>query len=391
MGNLNGTESGAKMSGENMPTLFIRVVRPQNMQDARNSLLKRFEGQYLPIHYIASVPPTNEKGSFTFMMVQQGGASGYIASNMQPFPSPAGSKIACNPEFFFSGTSPPQPIPGKVPQGSPMVKVTIEVKMVNSRVTSTVTVIAAPSITSLTLSKPVATWTLDAAGWTTAGITTREAETFSNEQYHWQPKAKFALRQDFQDLRDLTNVGPKPAPAGPKFTHEELGSRTMLSLSLAGPGLGMQQGATGEFAFAGEYVPIAIFASALVVQRLMIKRNGRMPVRDAPMNEIGTPDGRVVYHPDFFLPPMLGGNATPRQKPLPPGSPLVTIDQELTLNTPAVFRFFRVKFDTGRFQVAHAAPREQNFAIAIEKIQFNVGIIQRGGISAQVSLPSFPN
>lgn len=211
MGNLNGTESGAKMSGANMPTLLIRVIRPQNMQDARNTFLKTFVGQYLPIHYIASVPPTNDKGSFTFMMVQQGGTSGYIASNMQPFPSPAGSNIVCNPEFFVSGTSPPQPIPGKVPQGSPMVKVTIEVKMVNSRVTSTVTVIAAQSITSLTVSKPVATWTLDAAGWTTAGITTIEAETFSNEQYYWQPKAKFALRQNFQDLRDLRNVGPKGA------------------------------------------------------------------------------------------------------------------------------------------------------------------------------------
>lgn len=376
MGNLNGTESGAKMSGAKMPTLVIRVVRPQNMQDARSSLLKRFEGQYLPIHYIASVPHTNDKGSFTFMMVQQGGASGYIASNMQPFPSPAGSNIVCNPDFFVSGTSPPQPIPGKVPEGSPMVKVTIEVKMANSRVTSRVTVIAAQSITSLTLSNPVATWTLDAAGWTTASITTREAETFSNEVLNWQPKARFALRQDFQDLRDLTNLGPKvPEEASrPLLTHEELGSRTMLSLSL--PGLGMHQGATGVFDFAGEYVPIAITTNNFVSQRVMIKRNGRTPVRDTPLSEFGTPDQRMVYHPDFFFPPMLGGNAKPRQKPLPPGSPLVTIDQDLTPNTPAVFRFFRVKFDTEKAQVALGTSREPNFAIAIEKIQFNVSIAE---------------
>lgn len=382
MGNLIGTESGAKMSGTNMPTLVIRVVRPQNMQDARNNFLKTFEGQYLPIHYIASVP-TNDKGSFTFMMVQQGGRSGNISSNMKPFPSPAGSNIVCNPEFFVSGTSPPQPIPGKVPQGSPMVKVTIEVEIVNSRVTSRVTVIAAPSITSLTLSKPVATWVLDAAGWTTAGITTSEAETLSNEEYYWMPKAKFSLRQNFHDLRDLRTLGPKaPEKASrPSLTHEELGSKTLLRLSLAGPGLGMQQNATGEFAFGGEYVPIAIFTNNFVSQRVMIKRNGRTPVRDAPMSEFGPPDQRVVYHPDFFFPPMLGGNATPRQKPglIPARSPLVTIDQELTPNTPAVFRFARVKSDTERVQVAQGTAREPNFAIAIESIKFNV------------SLPSFPN
>lgn len=108
------------------------------------------------------------------------------------------------------------------------------------------------------------------------------------------------------------------------------------------------------------------------------------------MSEFGTPDQRMVYHPDFFFPPMLGGNATPRQKPIRPGSPLVTIDQELTLKTPAVFRFARVKSDTEKAQVAQGTSREPNFAIAIEKIQFNAGIIRRGGISAQVSLPSVP-
>ena len=364
-----GNNIGVPTDGSKLPTLVIRVVRPQNMQDARNTFLKEFEGQYLPIHYLASVP-TNDKGSFTFMLVKQGGRSGNISSNMKPVPSPAGSKVVCNPEFFYNGTS---PIPGKVPQRSPMVKVTIEVAIVNSRMTSKVTVIAAPSITSLTLSKPVATWVLDAAGWTTAGITTSEAETLSNEEYYWMPKAKFSFRQDFHDLRDLRTLGPKvPEKASrPLLTHEELGSKKLLRLSLAGPGLGMQQNATGEFAFAGEYVPIAIFTNNFVFQRVMIKRNG---VRDTPMSEFGPPDQRVVYHPDFFFPPMLGGTATPRQKPglIPARSPLVTIDQELTPNTPAVFRFARVKSDTAKVQVAQGTAREPNFAIAIESINFNV-------------------
>ena len=344
MGNLIGTGSGVKMSGAEMPTLVIRVVRPQNMQDARNNFLRTFEGQYLPIHYIASVPPTNDKGSFTFMMVKQGGTSGYIASNMKPFPSPAGSNIVCNPEFFVSGTSPPLPIPGKVPQGSPMVQVTIEVKMVNSRVTSTVTVIAATSTTPLLLSQPVATWRLDAAGWTTAGITTREAETFSNEPYG--QGAKFALRQNFQDLRDLTSVGPKPAPARPLLTHEELGSKTVLRLSLAAQGLGMQQNATGEFAFGGEYAPIAIFASALEVTTVMIKRAGGTPVRETAMIEHAlSAKQRMLYHPDFFYPPVVGGKASPREIPglIRARAPVVSIVRNLTPNAQSVIRFGRNK------------------------------------------------
>ena len=152
-------------------------------------------------------------------------------------------------------------------------------------------------------------------------------------------------------------------------THADLGSRTMIGLSLAGRGVH-----TGEFDFGGDYVPIAIFTDNVAIRIDMIKRHGRTPVRDTPMSEFRSPDLRMVYHPDFFLPPALG-DAKPRLKPglIPARAPVVTIEKkDLAPNTPAGFRFSRAKSDTQGDPIAQFTTRAPSFTIKIESTQFNV-------------------
>ena len=347
-----------------MPTLAISIMRPQSMEETRFRFIKGFEGRYVPIYHSASVRQDGG-GSMIFMLVKQDGTSGRVSSYLKHFPSPKDSITVCNPDFFVEGSTPPQPKGNKVPQGSPMVKVTMEVKEVNGAVNATVTVDAATSITPLLLSRPVVSWRFDAAGWTAA---VREATALSFEP-NGRP-ATFWLRQDFKEYRDLRDSGRPPQPL---LTHEQLGSKSMLRLSLAGPGLGIQQGATGEFTFVGEYVPISIFANALEVTTVMIKRNG---VRDTPMSEFGPPDQRVVYHPDFFYPPVVGGNARPREIPglIGARAPVVSIVRNLTPNAQSVISFGRGKIVPKDVIAVPAIAR--TFTIKIEWLQLTGAWIQ---------------
>ena len=353
-------------SGVDMPTLAISIMRPQSMEEARFIFLKGFEGRFVPIYHSASVRQDGG-ASVIFMLVKQDGTSGRVSSNLKHFPSPKDSITVCNPDFFVEGSTPPQPKGNKVPKGSPMVKVRMEVKKANGAVTAEVIVDAATSITPLLLSRPVVSWRFDAAGWAAA---VREATALTYEQ-NGRP-ATFWLRQFFKDYSDLRNSGKEQPPSKPMLTHEQLGSRSMLRLALSGPGLGMQQGATGEFTFVGEYVPISIFASALKVTTVMIKRNGLTPVRDTPMIEHALSGGRMLYHPDFFYPPVVGGNATPREKPvIRARAPVVSIVRNLTQNAQSVLSFGR--FQSGQIVpvTALAVPAiARTFTIKIEWLHF---------------------
>lgn len=342
--------------GAKLPTMGIRVVRPQNMHDARARLLKGFEGQYLPIYYCASVRPTNDEGSYVYVLVQQGAGSRFVSSTMTPFPSPAGSKTACNPDFFVEGSFPPRAVSGKVPGGSPIVVVTIDMRRVNMPATYAVTVAAYTSNPALVFAPPpggpllpgtaIATWRLDAAGWAEAA-TAREVTTMSIES-GGAPSAKLAFRQDFQEHRELRTLGPKP-----RRTHEELGAYAMIRL-FVGRGLGMQQGATEGNAFAGEYVPVAIFTDEVRATTYMSKRNGAMPALERPMSEAWTPDGRVLYHPDFFYPPQQGepGAQRPIRGSLKPNAPVVSLRRDLTATEQAEMILSRVTADTEPLQNA---------------------------------------
>ena len=215
-----------------LPSLTIGVECPPNMQEARARFLRGFAGEYFPIYYRASVSPQSDVGAFVFMLVKQGGTSGRVSSNMRQFPSTDGSNTLSNPEFFVYGSQ-PQPIPNKVPVGSPIVQVTIEVRTLNMLVTGTVKVVAARSITSLRMSDPAAVWVLDAAGWAAAAV---EATGLSIEQGRL-PRARMSFKQDFRDLRDFRNKTPTPVPHE-QLTHEQLGSRTVLRLAVVSTGAG---------------------------------------------------------------------------------------------------------------------------------------------------------
>jgi hypothetical protein len=105
----------------------------------------------------------------------------------------------------------------------------------------------------------------------------------------------------------------------------------------------------------------------------MVKRAG---VRETAMVEVGSPEQRTVYHPDFFDPPLIGGKgAEPRQKPgvIRGGAPVVTIVRDLTPNAPSIVRFARVKSDTDteKVPVTQATSRGE-FMIVIDGMQLTV-------------------
>ena len=346
------------------------------MQETRAWFLRGFAGEYIPIHYRASVSPQNDVGTFVFMLIKQGGTSGRVSSNMRQFPSTDGSNTVCNPDFFVYGSQ-PQPIPNKVPVGSPIVQVTIEVRTMSMLVTGTVKVVVARSITSLSMSDPAAEWVFDAAGWAAAAV---EATGLSIEQGRL-PRARMSLKQDFQDLRDFRKKPPTPVPHE-KLTHEQLGSRTVLRLAVVSTGLGMQHGATGEFTFVGEYAPIAIYTKGLAVSMYMIKRDGSTP-RDTAMREFGKPDQRMVCHPDFFDffdfvgggPGGPGGEPRMKRGLLKARTPVVTLLRDLTPGASSVLRFSRFKSDTEPpVQVAQRTVRatERSVTPPIEWMQFTV-------------------
>jgi hypothetical protein len=316
-----------------------------------------FAGDYVPIavFYVESHAYVH--------MIKQNGLSRFIHPASLRESVFSGGRMLWHPDFFTPpiGTSEPRLKAKIVPPQSPVVSL-----LFRPFPNNTVEIRLARAISEQDLSGRTA-HTVSAAEWSAGTSPTVEVEGMKHTVTQ-KPSA------------DWKQIQP-PSPEPPLSTYE-IGASTMLRVSLnLGPGTGMQQGATGEFAFAGEYVPIEISSNNAAQTAIMIKR---ADVREAAMR--GSPGS--LYHPDFFFPPLLGGKGGPKQIPgkLKPSAPVVTIVRPLASNAGAEFTFSRVKSDTAKTQSAKVTTRGRSYNVEIEGIPFSVTLIPD---RTRVSLPGF--
>jgi hypothetical protein len=328
-----------------------------------DTLPTSFAGDYVPIavHYV-------DLHAYVYMIKQNGGIPIRSVALIESVVFQK-ERLHYHPDFFARSTTPSEnPEPprlkgGLVPPNSPVVSLVFR-----PFPSETVDIRFARVVSESKLSDVAQRMNVGVAAWNCGTLPTIaiDGTTLTITQ------------KNGKDWR------PGPLPRGPTLppkalvTQQELGANMILLLSVnTSPWVGMQQGATGELSFAGEYLPISIAASVSAVTIVMMKRNGRTPVRETAMGDIRTAGGdRTLYHPDFYLAPSGKGAPTPIPGKRQASAPVVTIVRGLTPN--ATIKFGRVKSDAGTVPVAEAtAPLDgRGFPVKIEWLQFTATLIR---------------
>lgn len=354
--NLRKPEKGAVMAVP-MLTLSVGSGGSLGMRQSDTSALA-FAGAYVPIAVYST-----DLHVYIFM-IKQNGAEPIPNVPLEDSAVFQKDRLQWHPKFFEppSGNSAPRLRKNAVPQNHPVVSVLLRPfpsETVEIRFHRVVNETKLTDITKLIVSS---------AAWNCGKLPTVDID-----------RATLTITQ--RNSTEWADVQPPPRPPyirpfetlRPVATHEELGARRMLRLSVDRSSPSSRMGAfrrPAGYAFAGDYVPIVITAEEKGVSMVMVNRAGSKPVRETAMSESGPPERRTLFHPDFYVAPVPGGPAGPRPIPgaLQANAPIVSIVRSGDHNE--LVRFGRVRGNlNATAPVAEVSASGPQFAIELDGLQ----------------------